>query len=60
MLDEKEMEIIRKKIEHEFPNDIALQQVHIARKIIAKEAEKKGLKYIEYIKLITKNMETIQ
>lgn len=60
MLDEKEMEIIRKKIEHEFPNDIALQQVHIARKIIAKEAEKKGLKYIEYIKLITKNMEAIQ
>lgn len=60
MLDEKEMEIIRKEIEREFPNDIALQQVHIARKIIAKEAEKKGLKYIEYIKLITKNMETIQ
>lgn len=60
MLDENEMEIIRKAIEREFPNDLALQQVHIARKILAKEAEKKGLQYLEYIKLITKNLETDQ
>lgn len=43
MLDENEIEIIRKEIEREFPNDLALQQVHAARKILVKEAEKKGL-----------------
>jgi len=32
-----------------FPGDFALQQVHIARKIIAKEAEKAGMDYVEYI-----------
>ena len=31
---EKEMETIRKTVEAEFPNDPALQQVHIARKIV--------------------------
>ncbi len=36
MLKEKDIEKIRKKIEREFPNDFALQQIHIARKIIAK------------------------
>jgi len=60
MLDEKEIEKIKNDIELEFPNDNALQQIHIARKIIAKEAEKRGLKYLDYIKLITKNNESIQ
>ena len=60
MLNKNEMEIIRKEIEREFPNDLALQQVHVARKILSKEAEKKGLQYLEYIKLITKNLETVQ
>ncbi len=59
-LDEKEIEKIKKDIELEFPNDNALQQIHIARKIIAKEAENKGLKYLDYIKLITKDIETVQ
>jgi len=59
-LNEKEIEKIKKDIESEFPNDTALQQIHIARKIIAKEAEMKGLKYLDYIKLITKDMEAIQ
>ncbi|MBA7568421.1 hypothetical protein ES708_10142 [subsurface metagenome] len=39
---------------------MALQQIHIARKIIAKEAEKMGLKYLDYIKLITKDIRAIQ
>ncbi len=56
-LNEKEIEKIKKDIELEFPSDIALQQIHITRKIIVKEAEKKGLKYLDYIKLITKDME---
>ena len=59
-LNDKEIEKIKKDVELEFPNDIVLQQIHIARKIIAKEAEKKVLKYLDYIKLITKDMEAIQ
>ena len=35
----KEIEKIKRVVEEEFPSDPALQQVHIARKIIAKEAE---------------------
>ena len=60
MLDKKEIKEIKKKIECEFPNDFALQQIHIARKIIAKEAEKKGLSYLDYIKLINKDIDAVQ
>jgi len=52
ILNKEEVEKITKEIEKDFPDDLALQQVHIARKIIAKEAELKGLKYLDYIKLI--------
>ncbi len=60
MLKEKDIDKIRKDVELEFPDDLALQQVHIARKIIAKEAEMKGLKYLDYIKLITKDIKAVQ
>jgi len=43
-------------VEKEFPEDPALQQIHIARKIIAKEAELKGLTFFEYIKAIKKQV----
>jgi len=56
---EKETEEIKRMIEKEFPNDPALQQVHIARKIIAREAELEGLSYIEYIKLLRKQITVI-
>jgi hypothetical protein len=46
----KEMERIRRSVEREFPNDPALQQVHIARKIIAMEAKLKGLTFAEYVR----------
>ena len=51
---EKEIEEIREKVKKEFPDDPALQQVHIARKILSKEAENKGLNFFEYIKLLRK------
>ena len=60
MLNEQEINEIKKDIEKEFPNDFALQQIHIARKIIAREAEIKGIKYLEYIKLLTKDIKNIQ
>lgn len=59
MLKEEDIDKIRKDVELEFPDDLALQQVHIARKIIAKEAEIKGLKYLDYIKLLTKDIKDI-
>ena len=52
----KEIDIqqIEAMVEREFPDDPALQQVHIARKLIAKEAELEGLSFLQYIKLLRK------
>jgi len=51
----KEIKEIQKSVKKEFPCDPALQEIHIARKILAKEAEKAGLTYFEHIKsLISK------
>lgn len=33
---------LRREVELEFPDDYALQQVHIARKLLAAEARKSG------------------
>ena len=41
-MSEEEIEEIRKEVMEEFPDDPALQQVHIARRILALEAEKQG------------------
>jgi hypothetical protein len=41
---------IKQIVEKEFPHDPALQQVHISRKIIAKEAELEGMSFLEYVK----------
>ena len=60
MLSEEQKNKIIKEMEKEFPNDTALQQIHIARKILAKEAELKGMKYIDYIKSISKDLEVTQ
>ena len=57
---EKDIEEIRRAVEEEFPDDPALQQVHIARKIIAKEAEFEGLSFLEYIKLLGKQVKKVQ
>lgn len=53
---EEELEEIRKKIVEEFPDDPALQQVHIARKIIAREAELQGLNFLKYVKTFRKHV----
>lgn len=55
-----EIEEIKRAIKLEFPEDKALQQVHIARKILSKEAEKQGLKYIDYIKKLVHEIEAGQ
>ena len=42
----QDMREIKMMVEREFPDDPALQQVHIAGKIIAKEAEIEGLSFL--------------
>ena len=59
MIKEKEIKEIRRAVEKEFPEDPALQQVHIARKIIAKEAESEGLSFLEYIRLLGKQVKNV-
>ena len=49
-LSKMEKDAIIKEIEAEFPHDPALQQVHIARKIISRKAELEGLSVFEFIK----------
>jgi len=44
----REIEKIREIVEKDFPDDPALQQVHIARKVLSREAEIAGLSFIEY------------
>ncbi|MCD6506281.1 hypothetical protein J7M22_06610 [Candidatus Poribacteria bacterium] len=41
---------IKNEIEKEFPGDFALQQVHIARKLLSEEARERGISLWEYIK----------
>jgi hypothetical protein len=51
---EEEQEI-QKQVETEFPEDPALQLIHIARKRISKLAEHAGLSYLEYVDQINQN-----
>ena len=58
-LKEKDIEEIRRVVRKEFPNDPALQQIHISRKIIAKEAQLEGLSFIEYIRLLRRQIKKV-
>ena len=44
------VEEIKREVEREFPNDFALQQVHIARKLLSEEAKGKGISFWEHAK----------
>ena len=56
IIKEKTIKEIKKDAEEEFREDPALQQIHVARKVIAKEAEIEGLSYIDYIKKIRQKL----
>ncbi len=60
MTRKERIEEIKKEVEREFPGDFALQQVHIARKILSEEAKQKGLSFLEYIKEQMKELEKIK
>ena len=49
-LRKKDLESIHNEVKREFPGDPALQQIHLARKIIAMEARSKGMTFGEYIR----------
>ena len=53
-MEKERVEEIKRDVEREFPNDFALQQVHIARKLLAEEAKEKGVNFWEYIKMQVK------
>jgi hypothetical protein len=48
------IEEVKRDIEKEFPNDFALQQIHVARKLLAEEAKEKGISFWKYIKMQAK------
>ena len=50
ILSAQEITSLRLMIEQEFPFDAALQEVHLARKVMARQAEMLGLSYFEYLK----------
>ena len=50
-MEKKKIEDIKKEVEKEFPDDFALQQVHIARKVLTEEAKEKKMSFWRYIKM---------
>jgi hypothetical protein len=50
----KVLDKIKREIISEFPDDEALQQVHIARKIISLKAKASNLSYFDYVKSLVK------
>jgi len=51
---QKELREITKTVATEFPNDPALQQVHIAQRLIARRAALRGLTIPQYIRSLRK------
>ena len=49
-----ELRRIRKTVASEFPGDPALQQVHIAQRLIARQAASKGMTIPDYIRSLRK------
>ncbi|NOX36658.1 MAG: hypothetical protein GXO78_03895 [Calditrichaeota bacterium] len=55
-MNEKIKKEIQKEVEREFPEDFALQQVHIARKLLSEEAKEKGIEFWKFIKMRVKEI----
>ena len=51
-ISKRELSQITKMIEKEYPEDYALQQVHIARQIVRREAELNEMGFGEYVKMV--------
>ena len=46
------MKRIRDDVRREFPEDPAMQRVHLARRILSKEAELEGMSFLEYVRKV--------
>ena len=57
MVKKERIKEIKKEIEKEFPSDFALQQVHIARKLLSEEAKEKKMSFLEYVKIQARDAE---
>jgi hypothetical protein len=58
ILSAQEISSLRLMIEQEFPFDAALQEVHLARKVMARQAEILGLSYFEYLKQLAQQKQS--
>jgi hypothetical protein len=56
LISDKEFSKLRKDIVKEFPHDFALQEVHLSRKILALEAKKIGMDYLQYVRKIASDV----
>ena len=54
-MDTRRIHEITKQVEKELSADYALQQIHIARKLLAEEAKQQGMTFWEYIKKQAEN-----
>ncbi|MCX6841982.1 MAG: hypothetical protein NTX53_06875 [candidate division WOR-3 bacterium] len=50
-----ELKKIRKTVASEFPSDPALQQIHIAQRLIARQAASRGMTIPDYIRSLRKS-----
>jgi len=55
MLSKAEIARITARVKKEFPNDMALQVVHISRQMFMKEAELMGMGHMEYLSFLDKH-----
>ena len=51
---QRELRKIAKTVATEFPNDPALQRVHVAQRLIARQAALKGMTVPQYIRSLRK------
>ena len=51
-LSRAELKRIRDAVKREFPEDPALQRVHIARRILSREAELEGMSFLDYVRKV--------
>ncbi len=58
-MNEERIRKMKKDIEKEFPEDFALQQIHIARKLLSEEAKEKNMSFWKYIKMQAKERKDV-
>ena len=58
-MNEKIKKKIQEEVEREFPADFALQQVHIARKLLSQEAKEKRIEFWKFIKMRVKEIKDV-